>query len=142
MSAFEITDRLLHEIDLASYQVVILNFANADMVGHTGVLEATVKAVEVVDTCTGRISQKLRKIGGVMMVTADHGNAEQMIDPETGQVHTAHTTNPVPFILVDDHFGLKLRRGGALEDIAPTILQYLEIDKPPEMTGNSLLLVD
>jgi len=121
---------------------VILNFANADMVGHTGVLEAAVKAVEVVDTCTGRISQKVQKIGGVMMVTADHGNAEQMIDPETGQVHTAHTTNPVPFILVDDHFGLKLRRGGALEDIAPTILQYLEIDKPPEMTGNSLLLVD
>jgi len=142
MSAFDITDRLLHEIDLASYQVVILNFANADMVGHTGVLEAAVKAVEVVDTCTGRISQKLQKIGGVMMVTADHGNAEQMIDPETGQVHTAHTTNPVPFILVDEHFGMKLRRGGALEDIAPTILQYLEIDKPPEMTGNSLLLVD
>ncbi|MCZ6485066.1 MAG: 2,3-bisphosphoglycerate-independent phosphoglycerate mutase, partial [Acidobacteria bacterium] len=142
MSAFEITDRLLHEIDLASYQVVILNFANADMVGHTGVLEAAVKAVEVVDTCTGRISQKLQKIGGVMMVTADHGNAEQMIDPKTGQVHTAHTTNPVPFILVDDHFGMKLRRGGALEDIAPTILQYLEIEKPPEMTGNSLLLVD
>ena len=142
MSAFEITDRLLHEIDVASYQVVILNFANADMVGHTGVLEAAVKAVEVVDTCTGRISQKVQKIGGVMMVTADHGNAEQMIDPETGEIHTAHTTNPVPFILVDDHYSLKLRRGGALEDIAPTILHYLEIEKPPEMTGNSLLLMD
>ncbi|MDA2934194.1 2,3-bisphosphoglycerate-independent phosphoglycerate mutase, partial [Acidobacteria bacterium AH-259-D05] len=142
MSAFEITDQLLDAIDTGSYETVILNFANADMVGHTGVLEAAVKAVEVVDTCVGRIYQKIKKLGGVMMVTADHGNAEQMIDPATGRIHTAHTSNPVPFILVDDHYRQKLRGGGALEDIAPTVLHYLEIGKPPEMTGNSLLILD
>ena len=142
MSAFKITEQLLHEIDRACYQTVILNFANADMVGHTGVLEATVKGVEVVDACMGRIHRKVQEVGGVMMVTSDHGNAEQMIDPETGEIHTAHTSNPVPFILLDDHCGQKLRRGGALEDIAPTVLQYLEIEKPSEMTGNSLLPVE
>ena len=142
MRAFEITDRLLHELDTGSYDTVVLNFANADMVGHTGVMEAAVKAVETVDTCMGRIYEKVREIGGVMMVTADHGNAEQMIDPKTGEVHTAHTTNPVPYILVDEHCGSKLRQGGALEDIAPTILHYLEIEKPPEMSGNSLLPVE
>lgn len=142
MSAFKITDQLLHEIDRACYQTVILNFANADMVGHTGVMEAAVKGVEVVDTCMGRIHRKVQEVGGVMMVTADHGNAEQMIDPDTGEIHTAHTSNPVPFILLDDHYHQKLRTGGALEDIAPTVLQYLEIEKPSEMTGNSLLAVD
>jgi len=142
MSAFKITEQLLHEIDRACYQTVILNFANADMVGHTGVLEATVKGVEVVDACMGRIHRKVQEVGGVMMVTSDHGNAEQMTDPETGEIHTAHTSNPVPFILLDDHYGQKLRRGGALEDIAPTVLQYLEIEKPSEMTGNSLLPVE
>ena len=142
MSAFQITEQLLHEIDRACYETVILNFANADMVGHTGVLEATVKGVEVVDTCMGRIHRKVQEAGGVMMVTADHGNAEQMIDPDTGEIHTAHTSNPVPFILLDDHYDQKLRIGGALEDIAPTVLHYLEIDQPSEMTGNSLLAVD
>ncbi|MEE8349857.1 MAG: 2,3-bisphosphoglycerate-independent phosphoglycerate mutase [Acidobacteriota bacterium] len=142
MSAFKITDQLLNEIDRASYQTVILNFANADMVGHTGVLDATVKAVEVVDTCMGRIHRKVQEVGGVMMVTSDHGNAEQMIAPDTGELHTAHTSNPVPFILLDDHYDRKLRRGGALEDIAPTVLEYLELEKPPEMTGKSLLALD
>ena len=142
MSAPEITDRLLYELDRQCYQAVVLNFANADMVGHTGVLEATTKAVEVIDKCMALIYQKVQRIGGIMMITADHGNAEQMIDPETDEVHTAHTTNPVPFILVDDHCRQKLRQGGAMEDIAPTVLQYLEIEKPSEMTGQSLLLVD
>jgi len=142
MSAYEITDRLVEELDQDSYRAVILNFANTDMVGHTGVFEAAVKAAEVVDGCLGRIYGKLKEKGGVMMITADHGNAEQMIDPDTGEVHTAHTTNPVPFVLADDHFGQKLRLGGALEDIAPTVLHYLEIEKPDEMTGNSLLLSD
>ncbi|MEE2840255.1 MAG: 2,3-bisphosphoglycerate-independent phosphoglycerate mutase [Acidobacteriota bacterium] len=142
MSAFKITDQLLHEIDRASYQTVILNFANADMVGHTGVLKAAVKGVEVVDACMGRIHRKVQEVGGVMMVTSDHGNAEQMIDPDTGEIHTAHTSNPVPFILLDDHYDQKLKKGGALEDIAPTVLQYLEIEKPAEMTGDSLLLVE
>ena len=112
------------------------------MVGHTGVMEAAVKGVEVVDTCMGRIHRKVQEVGGVMMVTADHGNAEQMIDPDSGEIHTAHTSNPVPFILLDDHCHQKLRTGGALEDIAPTVLQYLEIKKPSEMTGSSLLVVD
>lgn len=142
MSAFEITDRLLHELDEGFFDTVILNFANADMVGHTGVLEAAVRAVETVDTCLGRIHQKVLQAGGLMIVTADHGNAEQMIDPETGNIHTAHTTNPVPFVLVDDHYKGRLRPGGALEDVAPTLLDYLEIEKPPEMTGHSLLLAD
>ena len=141
MSAAEITDRLLHELGRQCYQAVVLNFANADMVGHTGVLEATTRAVETIDKCIEQIYRKVQSIGGIMMITADHGNAEQMIDPETDEVHTAHTTNPVPFILVDGHCS-QLRQGGALEDIAPTVLQYLEIDKPSEMTGNSLLLVD
>ncbi|MEE2823147.1 MAG: 2,3-bisphosphoglycerate-independent phosphoglycerate mutase [Acidobacteriota bacterium] len=139
MSAFEITDQLLHEIGQGCYETVILNFANADMVGHTGILDATIRGVEVVDDCIGRIHQKVQEVGGVMMVTSDHGNAEQMIDFDTGEPHTAHTSNPVPFILLDDHFNQKLRSGGALEDIAPTILQYLEIEKPSEMTGSSLL---
>ena len=142
MSAFPITDRLLYEVDRGSFDTVVMNFANADMVGHTGSLEATIKAVEAVDTCVGRIYKKLSEVGGLMMVTADHGNAEQMIDPESGKVHTAHTTNPVPFILADRHYSGKLRAGGALEDIAPTLLDYLEIEKPSEMTGRSLLRVD
>ncbi len=139
MSAFEITDRLIHELERGSFKTVVLNFANADMVGHTGVLEAGVKAVETIDSCLARIHRKLQSVGGVMAVTADHGNAEQMIDPATGQIHTAHTSNPVPFIVVDDNYKGKLRSGGALEDVAPTLLQYLEVEKPSEMTGNSLL---
>ena len=142
MSAFEITDRLLHELDRQCFDTVVLNFANADMVGHTGVMQAAVKAVEAVDTCVARIYEKVRDLGGLLVVTADHGNAEQMIDPESGAIHTAHTTNPVPFVVADDHFKVKLRSGGALEDVAPTLLEYLEIEKPAEMTGHSLLRND
>ena len=139
MGAFEITDRLLHELDRRSFDTVVLNFANADMVGHTGVMPATIGAVEAVDSCMARIYRKVRDLGGLLVVTADHGNAEQMIDPQSGEVHTAHTTNPVPFVLVDDSFQGKLRPGGALEDVAPTLLEYLEIEKPAQMTGHSLL---
>lgn len=143
MSAFEITDRLLAELERDVFDTVVLNFANADMVGHTGVMEATIQAAQAVDTCVGRIHKKVTQKGGVLMVTADHGNAEQMIDPRTGNVHTAHTTNPVPFILVDGNYRSKrLRPGAAIEDIAPTLLDYLEIEKPAEMSGRSLLLVD
>jgi 2,3-bisphosphoglycerate-independent phosphoglycerate mutase len=139
MSAFEMTDRLLAELDQAQDDCVIMNFANADMVGHTGVLEAARRAVASVDECIGRIYRKVQDLGGVLMVTADHGNAEQMIDPATGGVHTAHTTNPVPFVLADDEFSGRLRSGGALRDVAPTILEYFDIEKPNEMTGHSLL---
>lgn len=142
MSAFGIRDRLIHELEEGNFDAVVMNFANADMVGHTGVMAATVKAVETIDSCLGDIHRKVQEMGGIMIITADHGNAEQMIDPSTGEIHTAHTTNPVPFILVDDHCTTQLRRGGALEDIAPTLLDYLEIEKPPEMSGHSLLLVD
>ncbi len=139
MSAFAVTDRLLAELDAGQDDCVILNFANADMVGHTGKIPAACKAVEAVDECLGRIYPKVQDLGGVMMVTADHGNAEQMIDPVTGGVHTAHTTNPVPFILVDDNFCGRLRSGGALRDVAPTLLHYFGLEKPLEMTGVSLL---
>ncbi|MBI3941193.1 MAG: 2,3-bisphosphoglycerate-independent phosphoglycerate mutase [Acidobacteria bacterium] len=139
MSAFEVTDRLLAELDAGEDDCVILNYANADMVGHTGVISAARRAVEAVDECLGRVYGKVREKGGVMMVTADHGNAEQMIDPATGGVHTAHTTNPVPFILVDDDFHGRLRSGCALQDVAPTLLHYFGLEKPPEMTGSSLL---
>ena len=139
MSAFEITDRLLEEIRRDTCRIVILNFANADMVGHTGVMPAAIKAVETVDTCLGEIQASVREKGGIMMVTADHGNAEEMIDPRTGEIHTAHTTNPVPFILVDDRCQTALRSGGALEDVAPTMLHYLGVERPSEMTGRSLL---
>ena len=138
MSALQITDRLLAELDRGFFEAIVVNFANADMVGHTGNLSATIKAVEVVDACVARIHQRLKKIGGVMMVTADHGNAELMINPLTEQPHTAHTSQPVPFILVDDHYSGKLRQGGALEDIGATLLEYLQLEKPPEMTGRSL----
>ncbi|MBI4456120.1 MAG: 2,3-bisphosphoglycerate-independent phosphoglycerate mutase [Acidobacteria bacterium] len=139
MSAFEVTDRLLVELESKQDDCIILNFANADMVGHTGVISAACRAVEAVDECIGRVYRKIRDLGGIMMVTADHGNAEQMIDPITGGVHTAHTTNPVPFILADEDFCGGLREGGALKDVAPTMLRYLNLEKPNEMTGYSLL---
>lgn len=140
MSAREITQAVLGKIRESTYDVIILNFANPDMVGHTGVFEATVKAVEVVDECLGQIYEELKKRNAALLVTADHGNAEEKVDPKTQLPITAHSTNSVPFILVDDRFkGQSLREGGALCDIAPTMLNLIQIPIPKEMTGKSLL---
>jgi 2,3-bisphosphoglycerate-independent phosphoglycerate mutase len=123
------------------YDVVIMNIANPDMVGHTGVMDAAVKAVRDTDIAVGRILEAVEKIGGVALITADHGNCELMFDPATGQPHTAHTTNPVPLIVVDAkrRFGT-LRGGGVLSNVAPTILTILGVEKPAEMTAESLLV--
>ncbi len=140
MSAEEVTDEMLRRIASDQYDLLVLNYANGDMVGHTGVLPAAIKAVEVVDACVGKVVDAVLAKGGAAIVTADHGNCEQMIDPTTGGPHTSHTTYDVPLILVDDRFkGRKLREGGRLADIAPTLLQMAGIDKPAEMTGVSLL---
>jgi 2,3-bisphosphoglycerate-independent phosphoglycerate mutase len=145
MSAYEVTDRLLAELREAEaavdpYDFVVLNFANGDMVGHTGILEAAVAACEAVDKCLGRIAEHILGIGGIMLITADHGNAEIMVDPVTHGPYTAHSLNPVPLILMDDrHRGCTLQSGGALKDIAPTILALLNIPAPPEMEGINLL---
>ena len=136
MSAYELTERVLKSLDEDDLDTVILNFANPDMVGHTGDIEATVKAVETVDECTGKIVDKVLELGGVAIVTADHGNAEKMI-AETGKPHTAHTTNLVPVIITDKH--VKIRDGGILGDLTPTMLDYLDVEKPKEMTGSSLI---
>ncbi len=137
MSAYEITDALVKEIDSDRFDAFIINYANADMVGHTGDLEATIKAIEVIDECVGRVVDAIRAKGGTVIITADHGNAEQMIDPETGGIFTAHTTNRVPFILIDDYRG-SLREGGSLQDVAPTLLGLMGIPQPRQMTGRDL----
>ena len=140
MSAPELTQTLLEQLRKNTHDVIILNFANPDMVGHTGVFDATIKAVETVDRCLGEIYDELKKMDGTLLVTADHGNAEAKLDLETDLPLTAHSTNWVPFILVNDKYkGLKLREGGALCDVAPTLLEILDIPKPEEMTGQSLL---
>ncbi|NLO83320.1 MAG: 2,3-bisphosphoglycerate-independent phosphoglycerate mutase [Clostridiales bacterium] len=140
MSAFEVTDEVERRIASGEYDVIILNYANCDMVGHTGVMEAAVEAIETVDKCVGRVVEAVRSRGGKVIITADHGNAEQMLDYETGQPHTAHTSNPVPFILVDDtRKNAVLREGGRLADIIPTVLELMGLDKPEEMTGESLI---
>jgi 2,3-bisphosphoglycerate-independent phosphoglycerate mutase len=139
MSAYLVTDELLKRIAGNDYDVIVLNLANCDMVGHTGMLDAAIKAVEAVDQCVGRIIEAVRAQGGAALITADHGNAEQMID-ENGGPHTAHTTNNVWLVLVDDsRKGLTLRQGGALADIAPTMLKMLGLAQPKEMSGTSLL---
>jgi 2,3-bisphosphoglycerate-independent phosphoglycerate mutase len=139
MSAFKVTDKVLRGIDEGETDVFIINFANPDMVGHTGKLDPTIEACQYVDTCLGWITKGIRHVHGITLITADHGNAEQMIDPTTGGPHTAHTTNPVPFHLIDENsVGLKLREGGALEDVAPTLLGLLGIASPEEMTGKDL----
>jgi 2,3-bisphosphoglycerate-independent phosphoglycerate mutase len=139
MSAFKVTEKILRGIDERETDLFIVNFANPDMVGHTGNLAKTVEAVQYVDTCIGWITKALRTARGRCLITADHGNCEQMIDPSTGQPHTAHTTNPVPFHLIDeDSRGLKLRDDGALEDVSPTILGLLGLGQPEEMTGRDL----
>lgn len=139
MSAFKVTDNVLRGVAERETDVFIINFANPDMVGHTGKLDKTIEACQYVDTCLGWITKAIRQAQGVTLITADHGNAEQMIDPESGGPHTAHTLNPVPFHLIDEASrGLKLREGGALEDVAPTVLGLLGNDKPEEMTGHDL----
>jgi len=142
MSAAGIADAVVKAVNDTAFDVIIVNFANADMVGHSGKLEPTVKAVEAVDFHLGRIYQAVKQYGGSLLVTADHGNAEMLIDPVTGGPHTAHTTNPVPFILVTDQ-GKKIgvRPGGSLRDISPTILSLLKLDKPGEMTGGDLRVI-
>ena len=137
MSAPEVTEEVLKRIESEKYDVIILNFANCDMVGHTGVFECAVKAVETVDECVGKVVDAVRARGGVVCITADHGNADQMIDPETKDVFTAHTTNPVPFIVAGKE--CTLREGGRLADIAPTLLDIMGIEKPAEMSGESLI---
>ena len=139
MSAYEVTDEVLKQIKSGKYDVVIMNFANCDMVGHTGMLDAAIKAVEAVNACVGRIVDAVKERGGVTIVTADHGNAEQMYDPKTKGPHTAHTCDKVPFILISDDKGQELQKDGILADIAPTMIQLLGIDKPKEMTGRSLI---
>jgi 2,3-bisphosphoglycerate-independent phosphoglycerate mutase len=139
MSAAGIADAVVKAMDSATFDVIIVNFANADMVGHSGKIEPTVKAVETVDACLGRIETAVRAKGGAMLITADHGNAEMMIDPVTGGPHTAHTCNPVPFIVVaDDAKQYTLKPNGSLRDISPTILGMLGVDEPKEMTGHDL----
>jgi len=139
MSAAGIADAVIKAAEEGTFDVMIVNFANADMVGHSGKLEPTVKAVETVDACLGRIELAVRARGGAMLITADHGNAEQMVDPVTGGPHTAHTTNPVPFIVVSENGNrFTLKPGGSLRDISPTILGMLGVDEPKDMTGHDL----
>ena len=139
MSAFKVTDKVLRGIDDGDTDVFVINFANPDMVGHTGKLDKTIEACQYVDNCLGWITKRIRQARGITLITADHGNAEQMIDPTTGSPHTAHTTNPVPFHLIDEEsIGMQLRGGGALEDVAPTLLGLLGLEKPSEMTGRDL----
>jgi 2,3-bisphosphoglycerate-independent phosphoglycerate mutase len=139
MSAPVVTDRLVEAINSERFDVIICNFANADMVGHTGNFDAAVRAIETLDTCIGRIHEALRKVGGEMIVTADHGNAERMADEETGQSHTAHTSNPVPFVYVGRPARIVRQGQGALSDIAPTMLYLMGVDKPAEMDGQPLV---
>jgi len=139
MSAFKITDKLLRAIEERENDVFIVNFANPDMVGHTGKLDKAIEACQYVDTCLGWITKAMRTAKGTTLITADHGNAELMIDMKTGEPHTAHTTNPVPFHLIsEDTIGVKLRDEGALEDVAPTMLGLLGLEKPEEMSGRDL----
>ena len=139
MSAYEVTEKVLEAIKNDKYDCIILNYANTDMVGHTGSLEAAMKAVETVDECVGKVVELVEEKQGNILITADHGNAEQMIDYSTGEPHTAHTTNPVPLILVTSDDTLKLKAGGKLADLAPTMLDLMNLKKPGEMTGESLL---
>lgn len=139
MSAPEVTDKIVDAIENQRFDVIVVNYANGDMVGHSGIMEAAVKAVECLDKCVGRITEALEKVGGEALITADHGNVEKMKDDSTGQAHTAHTTEPVPFIYVGKR-KLKVREGGVLADVAPTMLSLLGLDKPEEMTGHSILV--
>lgn len=140
MSAYEVCDKLVEAIRSDKYDVIIINFANPDMVGHTGVEKAAIAAVEAVDTCVGRAVEALKEVDGQMFLCADHGNAEQLIDYETGEPFTAHTTNPVPFILINYDPAYTLKEGGCLADIVPTLIEMMGMEQPKEMTGHSLLI--
>ena len=140
MSAPEVSERLNEAIASDKYDVIVINFANPDMVGHTGVIPAAVAAVEKVDECVGTAVEAVKKADGVLFICADHGNAEQMVDYETGAPFTAHTTNPVPFVLVNYDDAYTLREGGCLADIAPTLIEIMGLEQPKEMTGKSLLI--
>ena len=140
MSAYEVCDKLTQAIRSGEYDVIIINFANPDMVGHTGVEAAAIQAIEAVDECVGKTVEAVKEVDGQMFICADHGNAEQLIDEETGEPFTAHTTNPVPFILVNADPAYRLREGGCLADIAPTLIEMMGMEQPKEMTGKSLLV--
>ncbi|MCR4704842.1 MAG: 2,3-bisphosphoglycerate-independent phosphoglycerate mutase [Lachnospiraceae bacterium] len=140
MSAYEVCDKLCGAIRSDKYDVIIINFANPDMVGHTGVEPAAIKAIEAVDECVGKAVEAIKEKDGVLFICADHGNAEQLVDYETGEPFTAHTTNPVPFILVNHDPAYTLREGGCLADIVPTLIEIMGMEQPKEMTGKSLLI--
>ena len=137
MSAKELTDKLVDAINSGKYDAIICNYANPDMVGHTGNFDATVEAIEALDKCLGRVVKAAQKVNGELLITADHGNAEMMVNNETHQKHTAHTTNLVPLIYVGRE--LELSRSGALSDIAPTMLELMGLEQPVEMSGSSLI---
>jgi 2,3-bisphosphoglycerate-independent phosphoglycerate mutase len=139
MSAAGIADAVIKAVEDTAFDLVVVNFANADMVGHSGKLAPSIRAVETIDTQLGRIYQTIKRVGGSMLITADHGNAETMIDPATGGPQTSHTTNPVPFILVsEDAAHYDLRPDGSLRDISPTVLGMLNVGLPKQMTGGDL----
>ena len=140
MSAYLVCDALVDVIEKQKFDVIIVNFANGDMVGHTGIMEAAVKATEAVDKCLGRLEKAIKDVGGVMLVTADHGNCEMMVDEKTGAPYTAHTTFEVPAVLFNAPADLALRDGGRLADLAPTLLELLNLPQPAEMTGKSLIV--
>ncbi len=142
MSAPEVTDRVVEAIRSHRFDVIVLNYANTDMVGHTGRLDAAVKAVETVDTCLGRLSESVEQAGGTLVITADHGNAEMMRDPETDEPHTAHTLNPVPFVVVNPPRPIQHLADGRLSDVAPTLLDLLGLLQPTAMTGHSLIAAE
>ena len=138
MSAPEVAAEAVKAINSDEYDLIVLNFANCDMVGHTGILDAAVKAVETIDSCVDQVVTAMLARGGYVVLTADHGNAEQMVDYDTGEPHTAHTVNPVPVVLITDRLDIAVR-DGILADLAPTVLDLHELEQPPEMTGKSLI---
>ncbi|MEQ1914783.1 MAG: 2,3-bisphosphoglycerate-independent phosphoglycerate mutase, partial [Sideroxydans sp.] len=139
MSAFEVTDKLEAAIRSQQYQAILCNYANGDMVGHSGIMQAAVQAVEALDTCIGRVVNAMLEMGGEVLITADHGNAEQMLDRSTNQAHTAHTLNLVPFLYIGRKAEMAAVGTGALQDVAPTLLAMMGVPQPAEMTGKSLV---
>ncbi len=135
----EVTDKVVEAIAAHRFDVIVLNYANADMVGHTGRLDAAIKAVETIDRCLGRLATAVEEAGGTLVITADHGNAEMMRDPKTGEPHTAHTLNPVPFLMVNPPRAVGNLEDGRLADVAPTLLDLLGLEKPAAMSGHTLV---